>query len=181
MKNKIQASLFLVAAITMVLNACSDHATSVETSSSTERSATDSHTAKSGINMLPAFSVQDISGNTINLRDLKGKKLVVNLWASWCPPCRHEMPSIEKLQRSVDSSKVSFAMISLDDDFEKAKKYVKSKNISLPVYYPMENLPEIFNVQSIPTTFIFNENGELIHRVDGGEDYDTKEYRELLK
>lgn len=72
-------------------------------------------------------------------------------------------------------------MISFDDRFESAKKYVSSKDIKLPIYYPAENPPALFNVQGIPATFIFNENGDLIKRIDGSEDYDTKEYKTLLQ
>jgi thiol-disulfide isomerase/thioredoxin len=145
-----------------------------------QNSVTDSNTA-SAIVLLPSFSVQDVNGTVVNLQSFKGKKLFVNLWASWCPPCKREMPSIEKLYRSVDSSRVKFLLVSFDDQFEVAKKYVSSKKLHLPIYYPVENPPALFSVQGIPATFIFNENGELIKRVDGSEDYNTKEYKTLLQ
>lgn len=117
---------------------------------------------------LPSFTVQNINGRSINLQSFKGKKVFVNLWASWCPPCRREIPSIEKLSQSVDTGKVVFIMLSLDDNFDKAKKFIQNQKLKLPVYYPAESLPELFNVQGIPVTFIFNENGELIKRIEGG-------------
>ncbi len=132
-------------------------------------------------NDLPAFTMQDVSGNVVTMQNLKGKKLFVNLWASWCPPCKREMPSIEKLYKSADTSKASFVLLSLDDDFDKAKKYITSAKLQLPVYYPAENLPSIFNVQSIPTTFLFDENGKLLKRIEGAENYNTDEYRNILK
>lgn len=130
---------------------------------------------------VPSFTVQNIQGQPVNLQSFKGKKLFVNLWASWCPPCRREMPSIEKLFQSVDTSKVAFVMLSLDDNFDKAKKFINNQKLKLPVYYPTENLPELFNVQGIPATFIFNEKGELIQRIDGGDDYNSDLYRNMLK
>lgn len=130
---------------------------------------------------LPSFTVQDINGRSINLQSFKGKKVFVNLWASWCPPCRREMPSIEKLSQSVDTGKVVFIMLSLDDNFYKAKKFIQNQKLKLPVYYPAESLPDLFNVQGIPVTFIFNENGELIQRIEGGDDYYSKRYRNMLK
>jgi len=144
-----------------------------------QQNATDSNAASAM--SLPSFSVQDIDGNIVNLQSLKGKKVFVNLWASWCPPCKREIPSIEKLYNAVDNNKVQFLLISFDDQFEHAKKYVSSKKIKLPIYYPVENPPALFNVQGIPATFIFNEKGELIKRVDGSENYDTKEYKTLLQ
>jgi thiol-disulfide isomerase/thioredoxin len=130
---------------------------------------------------LPTFTLQDVNGQIINMQDLKGKKVFVNLWASWCPPCRREMPSIEKLANSVDSSKVRFVMLSLDDNFDKARAFVKQQRLSLPIYYPAGNLPGLFNVNSIPTTFIFDESGKLAKRIDGGDDYDSQLYREMLQ
>lgn len=130
--------------------------------------------------MMPSFNMQDVRGNTINLANLKGKKVFVNLWASWCPPCRREMPSIENLANAVDTNKAVFVMLSLDDNFEKAKNFIGKENLNLPVYYPAENLPALFNVESIPSTFIFNENGELIKRVDGAENYNSVQFRILL-
>lgn len=153
---------------------------STVTTSEQQQSSTDNNTASATVT-LPSFSVQNVDGNVVNLQSLKGKKLFVNLWASWCPPCKREMPSIEKLSQSVDANKVAFVMISYDDQFEKAKNYVSSKGLKLPVYYPVENPPALFNVQGIPATFIFNESGELIKQVEGSDNYDTDEYRALLK
>lgn len=130
---------------------------------------------------LPPFILQNVHGQEVNLQDFKGKKVFVNLWASWCPPCRAEMPSIERLAQQVDPEKVAFVMLSLDDDFNKAKSFVQKQKLSLPIYYPGENLPELFNVQGIPATFIFDEQGQLIRRIDGGDNYDTDLYRGLLQ
>ena len=129
---------------------------------------------------IPSFNLKDINGNVVNLESMKGKKVFVNLWATWCPPCRKEMPSIQKLSAEVNKNNVVFVMLSLDDDFEKAKTYVQEHNLMLPIYYPAETLPELFNVNGIPATFIFNEKGKLIKRVDGMDNYDSGKYRDLL-
>jgi thiol-disulfide isomerase/thioredoxin len=131
--------------------------------------------------VLPAFTLQDINGNTINLQNFKGKKVFVNLWATWCSPCRREMPSIEQLAQTIDTSKVAFVLISLDNTFERAIKYKQMQKLNLPIYYPGENLPPLFNVRGIPATFIFNEKGQLTHRVDGSEDYNNAKYRKMLQ
>mgnify|MGYP000324202769 CR=1 FL=1 len=133
------------------------------------------------VKKLPAFTITDVNGNVINTNDFKGKKVFVNLWASWCPPCRAEIPSIEKLKTKMDPQKVAFVMLSLDKNFEVAKEFAKSINIQLPVYYPAEKLPELFNIEGIPATFIFNEKGELIKENSGADDYDTDAYVQLLK
>lgn len=178
MKNLIMIS----AAIVMTsLLACSNN--KQEDSTSTTQQQTDSNAAVSPSLQptLPTFTVENVDGDRVNLQSFKGKKVFVNLWASWCPPCKREMPSIEKLSQSVDTNNVAFVMISLDDQFEKAKAYIRSAKLQLPIYYPAENPPALFNVEGIPSTFIFNETGELIKRMDGADFYDTDEYRALLK
>lgn len=130
---------------------------------------------------LPSFTVLDVNGKILNMQSLKGKKVFVNLWASWCPPCLREMPSIEKLFKAVDKDKVVFVMLSLDDSFDKAEAFVKHQQLSLPIYYPAENLPAMFNVQGIPTTFIFDEAGSLLRRIDGGDEYNSPEYHKLMQ
>jgi thiol-disulfide isomerase/thioredoxin len=165
----------------LVFSSCTNNQQEENTATANEQQNTTDNNMASAAVVLPSFSVKDVNGNVINLQSLKGKKLFVNLWASWCPPCKREMPSIEKLSRSVDSNKVQFVLISLDDQFELAKKYISSKGYKLPVYYPVESPPALFNVQGIPATFIFNENGELIKRIDGSDNYDTGEYKTLLQ
>jgi thiol-disulfide isomerase/thioredoxin len=167
--------------VLLVIAACTNNQKQHDNISSEQgQTTTDSNTASS-IAILPSFSIRDINGNVLNIQTLSGKKLFVNLWASWCPPCKKEMPSIEKLYRSVDKEKVQFLLISFDDQFELAKKYVLSKKLNLPIYYPTENPPALFQVQGIPATFIFNESGELIKRVEGSENYYTKEYKDLFQ
>lgn len=130
---------------------------------------------------LPILNMVDIDGNAVNLQSLKGKKIFVNLWASWCPPCRAEMPSIQNLQQTVNKDKAVFVMLSLDESFDKAKEYIDGSKLNLPFYYPAEILPALFNVPGIPATFIFDEQGKLIRKIEGGRDYDSNEFRNLLQ
>lgn len=129
---------------------------------------------------IPSFKMYDLQGNLVNLVDLKGKKVFVNIWASWCGPCRAEMPSIEKLYSKIDKTKTAFVLLSLDETPENGIKFAQKSKLSVPVFFPGENLPTIFNVQSIPTTFIFDEKGKMIRRINGGENYDSNEYIQLF-
>src|SRR5687768_2285943 len=103
------------------LEACSDNpgteASGVETVTRKDIKEHQAAIGEEGASGLPPFSILDENGQVINLQDLKGKKVLVNLWASWCPPCRREMPSIEQLRQSLDTNKVVFILLSLDDDF----------------------------------------------------------------
>lgn len=129
---------------------------------------------------LPSFAIKDVNDKLINLESFAGKKVFVNLWASWCPPCKAELPSIEKLYNSVNKDKAVFVMISLDDNYLAGKNFLTRNNPALPFYYPAGQLPALFNVEGIPATFIFDETGKLIHRQDGMSKYDTNEFIQML-
>jgi thiol-disulfide isomerase/thioredoxin len=129
---------------------------------------------------MPDLQLLDSKDQTVELSSLKGKKLFVNLWATWCPPCRAEIPSIERLAAKTDKNKAAFVMLSLDDNFSKAKSYASKNRMTLPVYYPAENLPALFSVNAIPVTFIFDENGELLYQLAGSADYDTPAFVHML-
>ena len=130
---------------------------------------------------LPAFSIQDATGKKIDLQSLKGKKVLVNLWAAWCPPCKAEMPSIAALYDKMDKEKTVFVLLSLDENFQSSVDFMKKNKFDLPVYFPAQQLPALFNTGGIPATFIFNEAGELIKQHSGADNYDTNEYLQLLK
>ena len=175
MKNVLVTGMALM----VLVASCSNRKTEQSTPAQQQNNV-DNNFASAAVTV-PSFSLKDVNGNVINLQSLRGKKLFVNIWASWCPPCKRELPSIEKLYRSVDTSKVRFLLVSFDDRFEAAMKYMSARKINLPIYYPTENPPALFQVQGIPATFIFNQNGDLVKRVDGGENYDTKEYKALFQ
>ena len=129
---------------------------------------------------LPAFQLINEKGEKLDLRSFAGKKVFVNIWASWCPPCRREMPSIQSLYNKVDASKTAFVMLTVDEEAGAAENFVRSNSITAPIYHPAEQLPSLLAVESIPATFIFDEKGKLIRRIDGMHNYDTEEFKNLL-
>ena len=120
-------------------------------------------------------------GREMNLSDLRGKAVFVNLWASWCPPCRAEMPGIEALYRKVDKSKVAFVMLSLDENPAKAQKFFRSQGYTFPLYFRAGELPAPFDSNTIPSTVILGPDGQLAARHDGMADYDTPDFKAALE
>lgn len=133
-----------------------------------------------GAQALPAAQLINATGDVIDLSSFKGKKVFVNLWATWCPPCVEEMPSIQQLYNQTQNSNTEFVMISLDKNFNIAKQWAQKKKYSLPLYFPSGDLPELFQVSGIPTTFIFDEEGKLIFSQVGGDNYSKPKFVKML-
>lgn len=128
------------------------------------------------------FSIQDLDGKIVNFKDYKGKVIFLNIWATWCGPCRAEMASIEQLYSKLDRKNISFVMLSVDrGGAQGVKNYVSSKKFTFPVFMPATGLPEQLQVPSIPTTFIIGKDGKLISKKVGSTNFDTPEFKEYLE
>lgn len=124
----------------------------------------------------------DAKGTELQLESFRGKTIFINLWATWCPPCRAEMPHIESLYQQLQSrDDIEFLMIALDDDFAKSKKFVDKKEFSFPVVHAAYGLNESLQSQSIPTTLVVNPAGEIVFYKEGISNFNTKAFREFLE
>lgn len=128
------------------------------------------------------FALQDLNRNTLRVESLKGKTLFINVWATWCGPCRVEMPSIQSLYDQVDHSKVEFIMLAVDqkDPHRKVEAYIRDKGFTFPVYLPSGSLPSQLQVNSIPATFVVSREGKIVFRETGAANYGTEEFRNFL-
>ena len=121
----------------------------------------------------------DADGNITSLEEFKGKVIFLNMWATWCPPCIAEMPGIDKLHDEM-GDEVAFVMLSLDQDFEKAKAFDKRKGYDLPIYAPASNLPAMYQSSSIPTTYVIDAAGNLAMTHKGMANYSDAEFKKFL-
>lgn len=118
------------------------------------------------------FKLTRLNGGDVRLADYKGKIVVTNFWATWCGPCRIEMPLLEQaMEKYKDDKDVVFLAINTDDDRNYVEPYVKGQKIKLPVVYA-NNLDAEFRVTSIPTTIIFDRQGQVAFRQAG---YNSRE------
>jgi thiol-disulfide isomerase/thioredoxin len=129
------------------------------------------------------FSLKDLDGNVVDVNQFKGKTIFLNIWATWCGPCRVEMPSIQKLYEQVDNQKILFIMLAVDrqQDLKKVKDFVADKAYTFPVYTPSGNLPEQLQVGSIPSTFVIDPEGKIVSKETGAANYDTPEFKAFLE
>ena len=128
------------------------------------------------------FIIKDLSGAKINFDQYKGKVVFINLWATWCGPCRAEMKGIQKLYDKMDNDKIQFIMLSIDKDGSKEKvvNYIKDKGFTFPVFTPSGYLTSQLNVPNIPTTFVISKDGRIVAKEVGMKDYDTGKFKKFL-
>lgn len=129
------------------------------------------------------FKIKDLNGTLIDFKNFKGKTIFLNMWATWCGPCRFEMPSIQKLYDRVDKEKIAFVMLAIDErkHFDKVVTFVKEKEYTFPVYVPNDYLPEQLQVTTIPTTFVISPEGKIAANEVGAANYDTEEFKKFLE
>jgi thiol-disulfide isomerase/thioredoxin len=129
------------------------------------------------------FRLKDLDGNLVDFTAYKGKVVVINLWATWCAPCRVEMPSIQSLYSKIESENIEFVILSLDrdSDFNKVKKYIAKNKFTFPVFTPHGYLAEQLQTDVIPTTLVLNKAGKIVNRKTGATNFDTANFRKFLK
>jgi thiol-disulfide isomerase/thioredoxin len=127
------------------------------------------------------FTLENESGELLSFSEFRGKTIFLNFWATWCPPCIAEMPNIQKLYDDVgNQDDLVFVMLSLDEDPDKARAFVKRKEFDFPIYFLRSRRPGVYNSTAIPTTYVISPEGEIVLEKKGMSNYNTDEFREFL-
>lgn len=116
-------------------------------------------------NIAPDFILKDMKGQKVRLSDLKGKKVMINFWATWCPPCRQEMPEIEKFFQE-QKGDIEILAINIDGGAPKnVADYIKKMKLTFPVVLDeQDKVNEMYKVITIPTTFLIDEKGVIVNK-----------------
>ena len=119
-------------------------------------------------------SFKDESGTVVHTKDLAGKVVFLNFWATWCPPCLKEMPSIQVLHdKFKNNDDVVFLIVEIENNIEGAKEFVTNQNLSLPIVFPNEEIPSAWLGGAIPTTVILDKAGNIAAQQEGMYDFAT--------
>ncbi len=124
------------------------------------------------------WNLKGLNTPNIDFNETKGKVVFVNFWATWCPPCRAEMPSIQKLYNDY-KDKIEFVFISSENG-NVISDFYKKNIYKLPTYNPLSKRPEQFNSETIPATFILDKEGAIVMGKKGPADWNSSKVRELL-
>jgi thiol-disulfide isomerase/thioredoxin len=127
---------------------------------------------------------KDINQKDINLDDFKGKLLILNFWATWCVPCREEMPSLDDLQSNTKLNNLKIFPINIgQEDISKSEFFFKELNIkNLDIYIDAPiTLAKKFSLRGVPTTILLNKEGKEFARIMGSMDFNDEEFINWLK
>jgi thiol-disulfide isomerase/thioredoxin len=129
------------------------------------------------------FTLFDLQKNRVDVNQFRGKTMFINVWATWCGPCRVEMPSIQKLYEKVGHDNIVFIMLSLDqkDAFDKVAAFIHEKKYTFPVYLAAGGLPAPLQVRSIPVTYVIDPQGKIVRKEVGAMNYDTEKFKRFIE
>ena len=127
---------------------------------------------------------KDISGKNIDLKNFKDNLIILNFWATWCAPCREEMPSLDLLQSNKKLSNLKIFPINIgQEDINKSKDFFKELKIkNLDIYFdPTVNLAKKFSLRGLPTTILFNKEGKEFARIIGSINFTEDKFINWLE
>lgn len=124
------------------------------------------------------WKLKGINTGDYDFESAKGKVVFINFWATWCPPCRAEMPSIQKLYDDY-GDKMEFVFLT-SEEAAKVNSFLDKNNYNLPAFNSYNNWPSEFEVSSIPATFILDKNGKIVIHEVGALDWNSDTIRKLL-
>lgn len=132
----------------------------------------------------PALRLPDLDGKLHDLADLKGRLVVVNFWATWCPPCRREMPSLERLNRRLGKQGLAVLAVDVGEDADTVFSF--TGQLEPAPAFPMlldrdSSAMQTWKIRGLPTTFVIDPSGKVIYRAVGGREFDHEGLVEQLQ
>jgi len=120
------------------------------------------------------FTLEDLKGSKVTLSELKGKKVFLNFWATWCPPCKAEMPDIEKLYQETKDSDLVILAVNVGDDKKKVQDFIAKYNYNFNILLDTKGeVSQLYQVSGIPTSYFIDTNGLLDDWSTGSMPYES--------
>lgn len=134
-------------------------------------------------NYAPNFTLKDMEGKDISLKDYRGKVVFLNFWATWCKPCEAEMPSMEQIYQDYKDEGFKIMAISVDKgNLDKVEPFVKKRGLSFPVFLdPSHKIEDAYRIKFTPTTLLIDRKGVIKKVIFGGRDWEDVLSRSLIE
>jgi len=132
--------------------------------------------------LAPDFTLADLNGRRVRLEDLRGKVVFLNFWATWCPPCVLEMPTMEELHREFGGKGLVILAVNFREGPEQVKAFLKEHQLTFTTLLdPKGKVFELYQAWSLPTTTIVNKRGQAVGKVIGYRDWHKPEMKEFFR
>jgi thiol-disulfide isomerase/thioredoxin len=131
----------------------------------------------------PSLALRDMDGKPVDLKKLQGNVVLVNFWATWCPPCRREMPSLQRLWQKFEKSKLRIVAVNVGEDADTVFAFmgILENSPTFPIVFDKDTaVLRAWPVKGLPTTFLIDKNGRVVYRAIGGRAFDSPESIELI-
>ena len=130
----------------------------------------------------PELVLQDLAGKQQRLAEQRGKVVAINFWATWCPPCRKELPSMQNTYEAFSKDGFEILAVNVGENWETVAPFLENFDVTFPVLFD-EDSDAIgrWKVLGLPTTFLVDANGKITHRINGGRDWDDPGFRKELE
>lgn len=130
----------------------------------------------------PDFELTDIDGTSHRLSDYRGKVLIINFWATWCPPCREEMPSMDRAWAMLKEEDTQMLAVNVGEDEDTIFQFTANYPVEFPLVMDRDSkVVEEWPVRGLPTTFVVDREGRLAYRAIGGRTWDDAELLALIR
>jgi len=133
--------------------------------------------------LFPSLILTRLDGEEVSIDSFRGKFVVLNIWATWCAPCRRELPSLERLHHLIDPKRFVIVGLSVDNDILQAREYLIDKHITFASYIDqdMKLATDIFGIRIYPDTLLISPQGVLLRRIAGEREWDDPKIIKALE
>ena len=132
--------------------------------------------------LAPDFELHDLNNKIRKLSEFRGHVVAVNFWATWCPPCRRELPSMQHTFAALQKQGFMIVGVNVGENWDTVAPFLEDFSLKYPIVLDTDSSAmSQWDIMGLPTTFIVDKQGRITHRINGGRDWDNPEFRKRLK